>query len=209
MENTEIKAVVFDYGGVICYPPSQEAEGELARLIGLNLNALRELNNKHRSKWDRGTYNGTEYYRFILSEAGIFPDDDIIAKIALTDMDGWKRINPETVQLMRDIKASGITLGILSNMPYDFLAWALEIPVFKEVDIGIFSCAHNLVKPEEGIFKTLRERCGCEYGEIVFFVFFRENVSKAEELGIRSFLWEGAGKAGDLLSNLIKGLTIS
>jgi putative hydrolase of the HAD superfamily len=201
-----IKAVVFDYGGVICFPPLPEIEAEMERLTGLSVETLRELNRKYRGEYDRGTYNAKEYYKFILSSAGVFPDEAGLEKIAQTDMDGWKRINSETVRLMRDIKAAGFVLGILSNMPHDFLAWGREhIPVFGEADPAVFSCCYNLIKPEAALYEKLRERAGCACGEIVFFDDVPDNIAAARKLGIQGFVWESPEAARETLGKLDKG----
>ena len=196
----KIKAVVFDYGGVICYAPSPENHAEVERLCGLSARTLRELNLKFRGEWDRGMYLGADFYKYILSVEGIFPDDETLLKIAQTDMDGWKRLNPDTIQLMRDIRGSGLSLGILSNMPHDFLAWARQnIPVFGEADTAVFSCDFNLIKPEAAIYQKLKDGLGCEYGEIVFFDDMPDNIAQARELGIQGFVWEGPEAARKIL----------
>lgn len=199
----DIKAVVFDYGGVICFTPPAETAEELERLSGLPFETLRELNRKHRGEYDRGTYDSAEYYRFILSEAGVFPDAPVLEKIGQADMDGWKRLDPAAVRLARDIKAAGFTLGILSNMPRDFLGWAREnIPLFGEADTAIFSCEYRLIKPEAAIYAKLKERIGCEYGEIVFFDDLPDNIAGAREAGMRGFVWEGPEAARKALKEL-------
>ena len=188
----KVKAVVFDYGGVICFPPSPENEAELARLTGLSLETLRELQRIYRGELDRGTYNTIEFYRFILPKAGISIDENTLAQIAQTDTEGWMLIDSAAVQLMRDVKAAGFTLGVLSNMSHEFLAWAFgAVPVLGEADIAVFSCHYNVIKPETEIYEKLREQIGCEYEEIVFFDDNIDNIAKARELGIHGFLWEG------------------
>jgi len=204
-----IKAAVFDYGGVICFLPRPEDLAELERLCGLPAHKLLELYRKFRTEWDRGTYEGTEFYRRILSMEGIFPDDEALFKIAQTDMGSWKRLNPATVRLMRDIKGTGISLGILSNMPSDFLAWARQnVPVFGEVDMAIFSCDCNLLKPETAIYERLKNVLGCEYAQIVFFDDNQDNIVKARELGIQGYVWEGAEAAREILKGFDAGKTL-
>ena len=197
------KAIVFDYGGVICFPPSPDNEAELARLTGLSVTALRELNRKYRGELDRGTYDTREFYRFVLSGEGIFPDEDTLEQIARVDMEGWMCVNPATVQLMRDIKNSGLILGILSNMSHEFLAWASEaVPVMGEADVAVYSSTYDVVKPETAIYEILREQLGCEYREIVFFDDNADNIAKAAELGIRGFVWEGPEIARERIASL-------
>ena len=199
----KVRAIVFDFGGVIGFLPTPEDEAELARITGLSVETLKELNLRYRGEWDRGNYNAIEYYRFILSKAGIFPDDDSLDRISRVDMDGWKRINPATVQLMRDVKSAGFTLGILSNMSHDFFAWASNtVAVLDEVDVSVFSCDYNVIKPQTAIYEKLREQIGCEYEEIVFFDDNADNINKAKELGIRGFLWDGPEIARERITSL-------
>jgi putative hydrolase of the HAD superfamily len=175
---------------VICYPQAKEVREKMVRLMGLPLDRFNELDRKLRGEYDRGLFDGKGYYKSLLAEAGIFTDDECLEKIAQTDQNGWKNMNPLTLKLMEDIQKAGITLGILSNMPYDFLAWGREnIPVFTQADTALFSCEYNLIKPEKAIYEKLRERLGCEYKDIVFFDDLKDNIDKACELGIEGLLW--------------------
>jgi len=195
-----IKAIVFDYGGVICFEPPPEAWTRIADVCGLSAETISELNRKFRGEWDNGSNNGIEYYRRILSTINFFPEDEILKKLAQTDMDGWKNINQDTVQLMKDIKAAGLGLGILSNMPHDFLAWVRQnIRVLDEVDKAVFSCECGTLKPQAEIYEILKNRLGFEFKEIVFFDDIADNILKARELGIQGFIWEGADAARETL----------
>jgi putative hydrolase of the HAD superfamily len=192
----KIKAVVFDFGKVICFPPSEENRRDLLALMGLSGETLEELDRRHRGEYDRGAFDGKTYYRALLEEKGIFLDDPVLEKIAETDAGGWKRIDPGAAALMRDVKKLGFALGILSNMPHDFLAWARKnIPIFGEADAAVFSCEVNSIKPEPLIYEKLRESLGCEFSEIVFFDDVPDNVEQAGKLGIHGKLWRGSEAA--------------
>jgi putative hydrolase of the HAD superfamily len=135
-------------------------------------------------------------------------DDPVLEKIVRIDQGGWKHINDGTVQLMRDIKKAGFILGILSNIPHDFLAWGrAHIPVFTEADAAVFSCEVNIIKPESGIYEKLKNRISCDYGEIVFFDDLPDNIEKARELGINGFIWDGPGAAREALKKIDPGFS--
>jgi putative hydrolase of the HAD superfamily len=101
---------------------------------------------------------------------------------------------------MRDIKTAGLRLGILSNIPRDFPRD--RVAVFAEADIAVFSCDYGMIKPEAGIYEKLRDKAGCLYEDIVFFDDKADNVTKARELGIQAFLWEGTETARRLVSGI-------
>jgi putative hydrolase of the HAD superfamily len=198
-----MKAVVFDYGKVICFPPSVENRGALCALTGLSAELLGELDRRYRGEYDRGSCDGRAYYKTLLGHAGIAADDSALETMSETDAEGWKRLDPATVALMRDVKQAGFALGVLSNMPRDFLDWARTgIPLFNELDAAVFSCEVHAIKPERRIYEILRERLGCAFEEIVFFDDVPVNVEQAAELGIRAFLWNGAAEARQTLQKL-------
>jgi len=195
-----IEVVVFDYGGVICFTPTAEMRGELVRLSGLSAEVLWDLDRKYRGEWDRGTYDGIGHYRFMLAKAGVSLNDDSLARIARADIESWSHINPDTLRLMRDIKAAGLRVGILSNIPHDFPRDSVS--VFAEADVAVYSCELGIIKPEAGIYEELKKKAGCPYEEIVFFDDKVDNVNKARELGIQAFLWEEAGQARKTVSDM-------
>ena len=199
----EIKAVVFDYGQVISLPQDQKALDKLAGLCGVEREKFESVLWPLREEFDRGTINSREYYKNVLTQLGVHPDDRKIDQMVEIDLSSWKNINPETVILMEDVKRAGYTLGILSNMPHDFLTWARKnIPVFSLPHIGLFSCEVNLLKPEEAIYRKLLSLLGTESGEVVFFDDIAENIKSAQAIGIKAILWETCKSARRELSLL-------
>jgi putative hydrolase of the HAD superfamily len=123
--------------------------------------------------------------------------------MAKADTSSWLRINPETEALMEDVKNAGCKVGILSNMPYDFLGWAREnIPLFTRYDAALFSCEEGVVKPEKAIYERIVSLLGCAYDEVVFFDDMEENVKGASLLGIRAFVFTDCASAGKTLRSL-------
>ena len=191
-----IKAIVFDYGQVISFPPDPKNIDRLAEKAGAARDRFESLLWGLRREYDRGTINEREYFKEIFSQLNISVDDKTLDEMIQIDHDTWKNINPGTVALMEDVKKAGYILGILSNMPHDFLAWAREnIPVFSLPQVALFSCEVNLIKPDEAIYRKLLSMAGVEGGELVFFDDNAENVKSARALGIQAFLWENPEKA--------------
>jgi putative hydrolase of the HAD superfamily len=195
-----IRAVVFDFGQVISLPPAPGSREKIAAAAGVEAKSMNGLRWDNRNEYDRGTYTGKEYYRWILAKAGLMRSDAVLEELARLDGDAWTRLNPDTLKLMEDVQAAGLKLGILSNMPRDFLTLAREkFPVFTRCDAGIFSCELGSIKPEALIYEKLITALGCKPGEIVFFDDVAVNVEKARELGIQAFVWKDARSAREEL----------
>ena len=191
-----IKAIIFDYGQVISLPQDPKAIENLAGRVGVEEEKFENLLWSLRGEYDRGTITARDYYKQILSRLGVSMDDKSIDELIEIDLKSWQNINPGTVSLMEDVKKAGYVLGILSNMPHDFLAWARKsIPVFSLPQISLFSCEVNLIKPEAAIFQKLFSLSGLEPGELVFFDDNPDNVKSAVSMGIKAFLWKDPANA--------------
>jgi putative hydrolase of the HAD superfamily len=198
-----IKAVVFDYGQVISLPQAPEVMDSLAERAGVERDKFVSRLWALRGEFDRGTMAARDYYRKVLSGFAVNMDDKAIDELIEIDLKSWKNINTETTGLMGDIKKAGYTLGILSNMPHDFLSWARKnLPVFSLPHVSLFSCEVNLIKPEKAIYEKLLSLLGIESDELVFFDDNAENIESAAALGIKALLWESAGIARQQLLSL-------
>ena len=198
-----IKAIVFDYGKVICLPPDPEIIELLAERAGVEKNKFETTLWTLRSEYDRGTLNSKEYYKKVLGSLEVDLDDTSIDEMIEMDLASWKHINTGTVALMEDVKKAGYILGILSNMPHDFLAWARKNnPVFSLPHKSLFSCEVGLLKPEPAIYRELLSLLSVESEEVVFFDDNEENVKGAADLGIRAFLWKSPEEARTELRSL-------
>jgi putative hydrolase of the HAD superfamily len=201
-----VKAVVFDYGNVISLPQDPKVMDELAGRVGLERDKFESALWSLRGDYDRGIIGAKEYFKTVLSSLAVFMDEKSIEEIIEIDTNSWKNINTETEALMKELKAAGYLVGILSNVPHEFLAWAKKnLPVFSLPHIGLYSCEVNLVKPEEAIYRKLLSMLGVEADELVFFDDKAENIAGAKTLGMEAILWNNVEEARrELLSLGVK-----
>ena len=191
-----IKAIVFDYGQVITYQQDPKAIDELAERTGVERGEFESALWALRGDYDRGTISSRDYFKKILARFDVTMSDEKIDELVEIDSGSWRNINPETVVLMEEIKKAGYLVGILSNMPMNFLVWAREnLPVFSLPHAGVFSCEENLVKPEEAIYRKMLSLLGVEPNELVFFDDKIDNIEGAKALDIEAILWENPGSA--------------
>ncbi|MDR2899981.1 MAG: HAD family phosphatase [Treponema sp.] len=198
-----IKGVVFDYGRVISCDPPKDTMAKMAAIAGISAETLESLVWTNRAEFDRGTIRGMEYYRNLLASAEVELDDASLQKMLEIDLESWTTVNPGTVKLMEDLKAAGIKVAVLSNMPHDFLdTKADKLDVFNLPEVLVFSCHTGWIKPEKEIYNIVIEQCSLKAEELVFFDDIQKNIDGALAAGIHGFLWTNVEQGRRDLANL-------
>ena len=99
----------------------------------------------------------------------------------------------------------GYKLGVLSNMPYEFLErYKQDIPPFVKADYAVFSCNVHIIKPDARIYKLELDGLGVKPEEAVFFDDLQKNIDAAKALGINGILWENFNQAKAEFEKLVK-----
>ncbi len=203
-----IKAVVFDFGNVISEPQDTGCYGRMANLSGLPADYFSRAFWKYREDYDGGKIHGRQMYRAVLADAGVRGEeaalDGLAERLLNEDLDSWFHVSADVTHWGLSLKQSGYALGILSNMPFDFLdRYEDKIEMFGKADVAVFSCRVGQIKPGAEIYQTLISRLGVRPGEIAFFDDLEPNVAGARKAGINAFLWTGLARAQADFSALV------
>ncbi len=202
-----IKAIIFDYGNVISQAATGDASAEMKKLSGIPEDVFSSVYSRFRFEFDRGTISGAEMYKMLLEEDGYTEqakNSELLEKIALCDLESWRPIRQDVCDWIDELQKSGYKIGILSNMPYEFLdLYEKEIPPFVQADFACFSCRVKLIKPEKEIYEHTLNGLGVKAEEAVFFDDIQENIDAASNLGIRACLWTGLEKGKKDLDKIL------
>ena len=168
--NEEIKGVVFDFGGVMTTCTMPERVRPIVDELGIPWQALEDGFAKYRRLMDGGFMGFDEMYRKIWEEAGVTLDEETQARILKEDMASFLYPNLRTLAWMRNLKAKGYRIGILTNMWADFGKKFREtFPQFIELaDAMVVSGEEHLYKPMKEIYDLLRDRIGLKSEELLF-----------------------------------------
>ena len=194
-----IKALILDYGNVISLTDTESIDAVMAAETGLPAEVFGSLCSIHRNDFDRGIISGEEMYSRLLQQNGYAEaaeDTALLKKMVDIDLAAWRVLNDAVCDWALDIQKQGFKLGILSNMPYQFLErYEKEIPPFVAADYACFSCRLHLIKPEPEIYRNCLEGLGIHADEAVFFDDLERNIAAAQKLGFRGFVWTGLDQA--------------
>ncbi len=196
MPNTPWDAVVFDYGGVLCYPPSQQDLADFARSSGLDAATFLQLYSETRDYYGRSAAGYSQRWQNAANAAGVQVAQDAVKQFIDKESDLWTRPNPDVLALASSIKAAGCRIAILSNMTFELLAiLRTKFDWLQEFEVQIWSCEHGCAKPDETIYRSSLADLGCEPTRALFFDDRPRNVEAAKRIGIQAHVFESADQA--------------
>lgn len=180
--------VVFDFGGVISVSPMEGWElYPFCAARGVDRTTVAAGWKRYRHLWDGGFISFDEMYRRIFADAGVEISGADLEELWEIDAVGWIRnLRPETLDLMRMLKAQGKKLGILSNMSPDFYD-RLFVPRAADyralADVEVISGLEKLYKPERPIYDLTQRRMGLSPDRLLFLDDTPVNVNAARSYG--------------------------
>jgi putative hydrolase of the HAD superfamily len=196
MPTSRWDAVIFDYGRVLSLPPSDAELQQFAALVGVSEPPFFEIYSATRHDYDRGRADFRQHWRAFCEAAGVELGPAQVERIAEMETLMWLRVNHDALALAREIKAHGVRLAILSNMPHDLLTYVRrEFQWLDEFEVKVWSCELGVTKPDSAIYRHCLEMLGCEPGQTLFFDDRPNNVEAARELGMEAHIFESAEQA--------------
>lgn len=180
-----MKAVVFDFGGVMTTSTMPLCVMDAVNEFGLPWEAVTRGFMKYRHAYDGGDISIRELYERTWSDAGISVTPEMMERMVKADRASWLRRNERTLEWMKSLKAEGRRIGILTNMAPDFA------PVFKEhfadfialSDALVISGLEHMHKPNREIYDLLRSRIALPAADLVFIDDIAENCAGARAAG--------------------------
>lgn len=192
-----VDGVVFDFGGVMSHFPKEDWPiYPMCEKVGLSREALDRGMAAHRHEYDADFMNCEGLYRTLFKENNLpEPPSGWFREIYLADSRGWRRPNEATLGLMRECKAAGKKIGILTNMSVEFFN-DYFVPIFgcfrELADAEVVSGLEHLYKPLKPIYDLMAERMGLPAEKLLFLDDTERNIVAARSFGWRGEVFTGA-----------------
>jgi epoxide hydrolase-like predicted phosphatase len=200
-----LRAVIFDYGGVLTTSPFAGLEAWDAKL-GLAEGTLRELlfGDYHDGdggglvpRLERGELTIADFTAELTAQ---LPDRVDFGQILATNEFG---VHWMVVARARRLRDEGYRVGLLTNNIKEYGdAWRATIPVEIFDDI-VDSSVVGLRKPDARIFRMAAERLGVKPQECVFLDDVPSNVQGAEAVGMAGIVVEDPWRAIEDLDRVL------
>lgn len=185
------RAVIMDFGEVLCFRPAPEAMGRMAKLFRIAPERFLECYVPTRGPYDQGLLTPEEYWMDFARVAGVTIDAALVEELRRTDTAMWSRINVEMTDWVEQLHEAGLTTALLSNMQHDMAAHARKnFDWLRHFDHQILSCELRLIKPDGAIFRHTIEQIGVRAEEMLFVDDREANVEAARAVGLRAIQFE-------------------
>jgi putative hydrolase of the HAD superfamily len=192
-EQSTTQAVIFDFGGVICFPPSEAQWREAAEFCGAHRHDFETAFWEDRDAYDAGK-DSLVYWNAVGQRLGIRFDDATIEGLMQREIAFWSRFDDRVLRWIGDLRCAGVRAGILSNLPRPIGENLKSLPGFlAHFDEVTFSYELGVVKPQPAIYNRAIEGLRIEPGATLFLDDRPSNVDGARAAGLHAEIfttWE-------------------
>lgn len=193
----QIQGIVFDFGGVISAAHDASFWEKAQALTGWTRDQVWAGWRKHRWMLDADFITPQGLYYLIAQDLGATLTGETLDQLAQMDYDSWAIPNPETLAWARELKAAGYKIGILTNMPTNFIPWFNRAAAdFRALaDAEVISGEEHLVKPDPAIYALMAKRMGLAPEQLCFFDDMLPNVTAARQCGWKALQFTSVAAA--------------
>jgi putative hydrolase of the HAD superfamily len=191
-EPVEIRALVLDYGEVLCASPTDEAVERLAKAAGTSRADLEPAYWAHRAAYDRGVVDGPGFWALVAGDLGTTFAPAQMDRLVAADTQAWTVLDPEMLDWAAGVVAAGVPVALLSNMVPEIGAHLRdELRLFDAFAHVAYSCELGVIKPEPAIYAHVLDVLSLGPEDVLFVDDREANVSAARELGWHAIEFRG------------------
>jgi putative hydrolase of the HAD superfamily len=183
------KAVIFDYGNVLCESQPAADTQALANILGVPVPRFTQVYWQFRIEFDAAALDPSAYWNAVARTASRTLTPAQIDALIEIDSRSWSHPAPVMPQWARDLRDAGIRTALLSNMPVSVRDYILRCAWLPDFDVRVFSCEAGLCKPEPEIYRNCLSKLGVQPSEALFIDDREPNVRAAEALGLHGVLF--------------------
>lgn len=186
-----MRAVIFDYGNVLCQPQHDSEIGAMAAILKLPRERFETMYWQHRLDYDEAKLEAAEYWN---NFAPVTAAE--IEQLNRLDGASWTYPNIPVVNWARQLQKSGLKIALLSNMPFPIRDAVLGCNWLPEFDQRTFSCELGISKPSREIYEHCLHSLGVPGDQALFVDDKPANVQGAAAAGMHGIVFSSASDLG-------------
>jgi len=195
-----IRAVIFDWGGVLIENPAPALLAYFSRRLGVSPEELNGAYREYAEAFQKGRISEEELWREIAAWLDIREEPP-----PSLWYEAFREVytpREEVFSLASKLKGRGYKIGLLSNTEEGAVRYFQE-QRYEMFDVTVFSCREGTRKPERKIYEIALKRLGVFPQEAIFIDDNEEFVKGAREVGMEAILYTGTQPLKDALSSLL------
>ena len=191
MYNQDMKAIGFDWGGVLNGKPGKYHAIAVANEVGVTREEYETAYFHHNQKVNKGEVTWEQLWELVLTELGHPNEPELVQRIIeIGKESNADNLNPDMLALVDRLRANGYKVGLLSNNSADNAALMRERGLDKRFEVLDISVETGLVKPNPEAFIHLAQGLGVDVQDLIFIDDSPKSLSTAEETGFTPILFD-------------------
>jgi putative hydrolase of the HAD superfamily len=135
------KAIIFDYGNVLCFPQPREDVEAMAAVFRVPPQRFEEIYWPYRLPYDKAALDAVSYWRTVARDLECPLTEMDMQRLIQLDIRSWAHLDARMMDWARRLRAGGIRTAILSNMPLELRDWIVQQSGWlADFDFATFSC---------------------------------------------------------------------
>ena len=180
----DLRAVILDYGMVLCRKPSVGEIDRIAQLFDVDHTTFWQLYEQNRGAYDKNDITGKEYWGRFARDTKTHLDDDALEQLLRWDIEIWSNLEESLLSWTRSLRVAGFKTALLSNLHLRFSAHIRSSSEWLQLfDHQIFSSEVGLIKPDPAIFLECLQALRVKPEQTLFIDDRDANVKTAIALG--------------------------
>jgi len=192
-----VRAVIFDFGGVLCFHPDDPRWQRAAKAAGMPVDAFQRAFWADRIEYDAGRIEPAAYWRKVIGPAF---DESRLPELIRCEIELWNNYDQRVFDWIRQLKNAGHPTAILSNLPRVLGEELRRTPGFLDpFDHVTFSYELQEVKPQAPIYLDAIAGLQIHPAQGLFLDDKPENIAGAGTVGLQAELyssWEDFVRRG-------------
>ena len=188
MKKQEIKAIIFDIGGILYKEYAGEFHKKIAKVFNINNKKLDKIRDKYAKQAHLGKLSQEKYLTLIAKDMKI--------KETSIFINTWKKLEEKEVKMKKDVKKTikklsrNYLIVAFTNTTKNHEKIRKKKKIYQYFKLKLSSTKEKLAKPEQKFYKLLLKKVKLATSEIIFIDDEKINLIPAKKLGINTILFK-------------------
>lgn len=197
-----LRAVIFDFGGVLVRTEDRTPRERLASRLGLTYDQLTDMifNSQSARRAALGEITTQEHWEALRLRLGLSPDEFPDVPVEFWGGDTLDRELVDYIQSLRPRYKTGLISNAWDDLRDVLVKGWMIADYFDQI---VISAEVGITKPDPEIYHIALKRLAVKPQEAVFVDDFPENIEGAREVGLQAIQFEGSIQVREALNNLL------